>query len=81
MVVGDHYDQQPLNDSTEHMNEDLETFKKIDKSQNMEKERMYYADWLRAVAIHFVIMVHCDQLCMEATDISNPETFERVPYN
>ena len=42
---------------------------------------MYYADWMRALAIHFVIMVHCDQLCMEACDIYNPKVFARVPYN
>lgn len=42
---------------------------------------MYYADWLRAISIHFVIMVHCDQLCMEATDILNPKVFARQPYN
>jgi surface polysaccharide O-acyltransferase-like enzyme len=46
-----------------------------------EKERDYYADWIRAIAIHFVIMVHCVQLNMEATDISSPETYARVPYN
>jgi len=80
MILGDHYDSQPLNDSTEDLNE-LESFNKIEKTQTKEKERMYYADWLRAVAIHFVIMVHCDQLCMEATDITNPETFKRVPHN
>jgi peptidoglycan/LPS O-acetylase OafA/YrhL len=46
-----------------------------------EKERAYYADWIRALSIHFVIMVHCVQLNMEATDISSPETYARVPYN
>jgi peptidoglycan/LPS O-acetylase OafA/YrhL len=59
----------------------LESFNKIEKSQTKEKERMYYADWLRAISIHFVIMVHCDQLCMEACDILNPRNFERDPYN
>ena len=79
IIEQDHYDSQPLNTSTGDL--DMESFKRIDKSNPVEKERMYYADWLRAVAIHFVIMVHCDQLCMEATDIRNPETFARVPYN
>jgi hypothetical protein len=26
-------------------------------------------------------MVHCIQINIEATDISNPATYERVPYN
>jgi hypothetical protein len=30
------------------------------KPEKKERERMYYADWLRALSIHFVIMVHCD---------------------
>ncbi len=81
MTIGYQYDKQPLNDSSEEINE-LENFNKISKSQpTIEKERMYYADWLRAISIHFVIMVHCDQLCMEACDIHNPETFARVPNN
>lgn len=42
---------------------------------------MYYADWLRAFSIHFVIMVHCVQINFDATDIYNPNTFERVPHN
>jgi peptidoglycan/LPS O-acetylase OafA/YrhL len=81
MIIGNHYDSEPLNDSAEEDLNDLGAFSPIEKSQTEKKERMYYADWLRAVAIHFVIMVHCDQLCMEACDISNPETFKRVPYN
>ena len=32
---------------------------------------MYYADWLRAISIHFVIMVHCDQINIEACDVFN----------
>lgn len=57
------------------------------KSQNLnlapkkEKERAYFADWVRALSIHFVIMVHCVQLNMESTDISSAETYARVPYN
>ena len=42
---------------------------------------MYYADWIRAMAVHLVIMVHCLQINFDATDIYNPKTFERVPYN
>jgi hypothetical protein len=70
-------DRQPLNtDESDDHSPRGHVLKKSDKT-----ERMYYADWLRAFAIQFVIFVHVDQLCMEATDISNPKTFERVPHN
>jgi hypothetical protein len=41
------------------------------KPEKKERERMYYADWLRAISIHFVIMVHCDQINIEACDVFN----------
>jgi hypothetical protein len=43
-------------------------------------QRAYYADWLRALSIHFVIAVHCDQLCMEACDIRNADKMATIPY-
>lgn len=50
------------------------------KPEKKERERMYYADWLRALSIHFVIMVHCDQLNIEQADVYNPRNYARNPY-
>lgn len=59
LVVGDHYDNTPLNSSME-ATEYTEVGIQKSKPEKKERERIYYADWLRALSIHFVIMVHCD---------------------
>ena len=81
MIIGEPYDAQPLTINDADYQNELNSFKKVHQQNNGPKERMYYADWLRAMSIHFVIMVHCDQLCMEACDILNPAVFARVEYN
>ena len=62
--LNDNNDNQPLTNSLN--NSEIESDVEMNNSsakvkpEKKERERMYYADWLRALSIHFVIMVHCD---------------------
>ena len=35
-------------------------------------ERIYYVDWLRSIAIHFVLFVHCINIAKELNDFRGP---------
>ena len=62
--LSDNNDNQPLTNSLNNseIESDVENPYNVPKvkPEKKERERMYYADWLRAISIHFVIMVHCD---------------------
>ena len=44
---------------------------KLQLQNQKEKVRMYYADWIRVISVHFVIFVHSLMNAADTTELSN----------
>ena len=59
-----------VNTPSKELRVDLQDVKK-------KMERMYYADWIRVIAVHFVIFVHSLMNAADTTELSNHDAHEK----
>ena len=50
---------------------------KLQLQNQKEKVRMYYADWIRVISVHFVIFVHSLMNAADTTELSNHDAHEK----